>query len=440
MSFPTVDRYADIIKAIVSGSYYENLGTVLPYRSGNTSFRLETGTASVQYGVYINEVFAGSVTTDASGNVVLTQHLPLGEVEVTLLSGSTGQSFVAYVTVRDYAIWLAAYADVLEDIDENIIQVRDNAAISSAEMESLTSVYGDPVSTYADVGQGLDAYRWQIHELRQAYRDSGGRFRGLEDAVGSFTQTAPFGYSRRKWGPNWVLDQSMLVNHRFLNRAHQVSFSGGSITGVTLNRAEPDVVSNPGTPHSVYWDATARTLTWRPNGVTGPAVNVADGELFLPGPPSVDKAFLLGRDASVTVYTIGATNNTIYLNIDDLGIAAIPIATGLPNPTPLQIAGDINTYLSITDPRYGLPYGAVASTYNGKLLIESPTTPGSVIITPGPNTAGPEVFGVKPGEIKFDPNALTGVTIYSILGVYSDLTSVASLSHTYDDTLTPPHY
>ena len=439
MSFPTADRYADIINSIVGGSYYENLGIVIPYRSGNTSFRLETDQASTEFGVYVNEVFAGSIFSDVEGNVVLSRHLPRGEVEITLLSSGDGRSISAYLSVRDYAIWLASYADVLEDIDDNIIQTRNNAAIETAELEALQDVFGAPISTYADVGQGLDSYRWQIHELRQAYRDSGGRFRGVEDAVGAFTQVTPFGYSRRKWGPNWVLDQSMLVNHRFLDRSHNVDGSGGTITGVTYVKVEPDVVSNPSTPHDLAWDSTNLEFTWTPDGSSGPAVSVADGLIYLPGPSSTLRAFALGRDISVTPYTIGATNNMLYLNIDGLGTIAVQLVTGLPNPTPTQVFTDINTALAADTVRYGVAYNSAALLYNGKLLIESQAFPGSVFIENGINNAAPEIFGVKPGDLKCDDTVMDGVTIHEALGDYPDISTDVAIQHYYDDTLPIPH-
>ena len=437
MSFPTADRYADIIQAIVSGSYYENLGIVIPYRFGNTTFRLETDQVSTEFGVYLNEVFSGSVFSDVHGNVVLKRHLPKGEVEITLLSSGDGRSITAYLSVRDYAIWLAAYAEVLENIDDNIIQTRNNAAIETAELEALQDVFGEPISTYADIGQGLDSYRWQIHELRQAYRDSGGRFRGVEDAVGAFTQVTPFGYSRRKWGPNWILDQSMLVNHRFLDRGHTVDGSGGTITGVTYIKVEPDVVSNPSTPHDLAWDSVTRTFTWTPDGASGLAVNVADGLIYLPGPSSSLRAFALGRSISVTPYIISATSDMLYLSLDGLGTIAIQLVTGLPNPTPTQVFTDINTAF-LADPRY-LAYGGAALLYNGKLLIESQTFPGSVLIENGVNNAAPELFGVKPGDLKCDYTAMDGVTIYEVLGSYPDISVDATLQHYYDDTLPIPH-
>ena len=253
MSFPTVDRYADVIKNIISGSFYESQGVVVPVRSGVTTFRLETDQVNTEFGVYLNEIFSGVETSDSQGNVVLKRQLPLGENQITIISRADGRSTVAYMTVREYALWLAAYAEALETIDENIIQARDNAAIESAELESLQAVFGQSVNTFADIGQGLDAYRWQIHELRQAYRDTGARFRGLSDSVAAFTQVPPFGYSRRKWGANWVLDQSMLVNHRYKEKSSLLTNTTGNITGVTLVDAEPDVISNPTTPHRLSW-------------------------------------------------------------------------------------------------------------------------------------------------------------------------------------------
>ena len=126
MGFPTVDRYANVIKNIISGSFYESNGVVVPVRDGPTVFRLETDQANTEFGIYINEVFSGVEVSDSQGNVVLSRELPLGENEITILSRADGRSTRAFVTVREYALWLASYAESLETIDDNIIVLNNN--------------------------------------------------------------------------------------------------------------------------------------------------------------------------------------------------------------------------------------------------------------------------------------------------------------------------
>jgi len=436
MTFPNVDRYADLVNSIVLGSFYSNKGIVLPYRNSETTLRIETDYINTEFGIYLNEIFVGTVYSDVVGNVVFRRLLPRGEVEITLVSGVDGYKIKTYVTVREYALWLASYAEALEVIDTSIIQASANSSIETAEISALEEIYGKPIGVYANSGQGIEAYRAQILELRQAYRSMGGQFGGINDLVSSFTQVPPFGYSRRKWGPNWVLDQDMLVNHRFLDRSHYLTNSTGNITGVDLVKVEPDVVSVPGVPHILFWDSVTRRLRWFPDGTAGTAVDVHDGELFLPGPNYNEFSFILGRSVSGTPYNIGP-NNHIYLNIDNLGTIDITLVTGLPNPTPAQVVVDIIAAL-LADIKYGAPYAASATVYNAKVLIKSIVIGGSVEVENGVSNGDAEIFGVLPGDIKFAPIIRAGVTALNILG-YFNIISDCFLQRVYDNTLIPPN-
>ena len=433
MTFPIVDRYADLIKNIISGSFYESQGIVIPYRSGVSTFRLETSEASTEFGIYVNEIFSGTEVSDANGNVVLARTLPLGEVQITILSRATGRSTIAYVTVRDYAVWLAAYGEVLENIDDNIIQVRENAAIETADIQGLEDIYGQLVELYADIGQGTDAYRWQIHELRQAYRDTGARFAGLEAAVSAITQVPPYGFSRRKWGPNWVLDQSMMVNHRFLNRSHTLTNTTGNITGLELTEVEPDVVSNPGVAHQIRWDATARTLTWVPDNSVGTAVPVREGALFLPGPAET-QTFILAKTGYTGPFAINAgVNDRLYIGLSGLPTLTIPIT---PAPTVGQVVADINA-VSAADPAY---LANIAFNYNNRVLIYSATAT-HVRIEHGVHNAATEIFGIKPGDIHMPQGVgtvMNGIDLVEMSGTMSFLGN-GEIQHTYDDTLPIPN-
>ena len=438
MTFPNVDRYADLVNAIVPGSFYASNGIVLPYRNGDTTLRIETDYINTEFGIYLNDVFSGTVYSDVVGNVVFKKFLPRGEIEISLLSSADGHKIKTYVTIREYALWLASYAESLETIDDNIIQLSSNTSIQTAEISALEEVYGKPIGVYSDAGQGVEAYRAQLLELRQSYRSKGGQFGGLNDLVSSFTQVPPFGYSRRKWGPNWILDQDMLVNHRFLDRSHYLTNSTGNITGVDLVKVEPDVVSVPGVPHILSWDSVNRQLQWTPDGNAGTVVDVHDGELFLPGPNCNEYSFLLGRSVAVTPYSVSGFKDELYLNIDHLGTLDVSLVTGLPNPTPAQVVGDINAAL-LADVRYGAPYAAAASVYNGKVLITSIVIGGSVEVEHGSHNAGAEIFGVIPGDFKFYPNITPGITLINILGSFFTIVGNCNLRRIYNAALDPPN-
>ena len=439
MALPEYDRYSDLIEAIPSGSFYSSSGIIIPYRSGMTTIRLETSSPTTTFGVYLNEVFSGTVISDGDGNVVFDRHLPKGEIEVSLLNSTTGNKLVTWLTVRDYAIWLASYAEVLEDIDENIETEYNDLAIETATINGVEDHFGKAIGLYNNMGQALDDFRKTLHELRLAYRNFGSRFRGLETAVAEFTQIPPFGYSRRLWGPNWVLDQSMLRNHRFLSRSHAVTTTG-NITGITVDSVEADIPQNAAAGTLTYTSAT-NEFTWSPGGSAGINIEAAEGELFLPGPAETRQAFMLGGASPYTI--VAGINDHLYMNIDDLGSIDIQLVTGLPAPTAANVAADVNAAL-VADARYGAGYAAFASVYNTKLLFASPA-PGlsydttKIIMEHGVQNAAISLFGNRPGNVTLDQYEVYGGCY--ILGVEGDIDLnqglPAYMEYVYDGSTTP---
>jgi hypothetical protein len=388
------------------------------------------------FGIFLNEVFIGEVRSDAEGNVVFERILPLGEIVVTIENNITARRYVTYLTVRDWALWLAAYAQALEQIDDNLQTVRDDIAIETSTLNGIEDHFGQYVDVYNNIGQSLDDYRWTVHELRAAYRNTGARYGGVESAVSVFTQVPPFGYTRRYWGPNWYLDQSMLVNHLFDERSHSVYGLTSNITGVDLVAVEPDVVSNPSTPHQLDYNSTGNTLLWTPDGSAGVAIPATSGSLFLPGPSHLREAFVLGRDISINQYVISGNNDTLYFDVDDLGSFSVTLTTGLPNPLPAQVASDINTAIA-ADTRYGAPYSTFASVYNSKLLISSPIADGSkIIIEHGSDNGAAEIFGSDHGELTYARSPIDGLEIRGLYGLFNTLGDNYSIDYTY--TAGPP--
>jgi hypothetical protein len=410
------DRYSELINNIIEGSYYDSYGVVIPLRFDATQLRLETTEANTVFNVAINNNASGIVTTDSEGNAIFSRKLPQGEVIIILSSTTSLKSYTTYLTVRDYAIWLATYAESLENIDKNIQQTRDNISLETAELEAITTNFGENVKVYADLGQGIEAYRQMVAEIRSAYRNQGGTLGGLNAIIRSFTQVEPFGYLRRYSGPNWVLDQSFLVNHRFLKRSAQISTTG-NITGVSIESVEPSIASNPSTAHSLIYNATAETLQWVPDGSSGVAQLVKDGEMFLSG-TQADFAHILGRDASSIAYNIVlGTNDTLALNIDFKGVLEFQLTTGLPNPTPANVLTDVQAALT-SDVRYGSAYASLQSLYNGRLLLKSDTGLNQAVeILSCTNNAAGDIFGVNIGDINYgNKDIFQGISLQYISG------------------------
>lgn len=434
------NRYADLVKSVVGGSFYESKGVVIPYRYGATEVRLETDSVSTEFGLYINEVFSGSVVSDVEGNVVFNRVLPRGEIELTLINHVTGRRLLSWLTVREYALWFAAYATVLETIDDNIQTVRDDMAITTATIDGVEDNFGQYVGYYNDLGLDLDSYRKTLHELRLAYRNYGGQHQGFETAVSTITQVPPFGYSRRMWGPNWRLDAAYVENHRFAERAHSVVNSTGNITGVDVLSVEPDCAAGAPAGTLTYSNVTNQ-FTWAPGGVPGLATLAANGELFLPGPQSTMPAHILGDIASPFIVVAGV-NDYLYLTIDDLlggGYIPVQLVTGLPAPTAANVAADINAALA-ADPRFGAPYAVFSASYffggSNYLAMASPVAGGSSIrLDNGVQNAAPAVLGIVSGSLMAPETLMTGVTYVDAVGAIDINGGNATLEYRYNGTL-----
>lgn len=410
-SLPDTNRYTDLLSYLPTGSFYESLGTVIPYRFGNTEIRLETANPTTKYGLYINDKYSGTVVSDVEGNVVFEAHLDRGNNEFRLMNLSTGRKFTSWVTVREFALWLAAYAEIFTDIDDNITRVYNSLFVNQVDLQDAEDRFGEEIDTYNNLGLSISDYRRQLHELRLAYRNWGSAYRGLEHAVADFTQVPPFGYQRRNWGPNWVVDQSMLQNHRFTERSCSLDWNGAGISGVSLLGVEPDVIQAAGVHLLVFLPSVPDDLiSWMPNGVPGPFTRIhGGGEIFVPGPESTVPAFVLGN---IGVFGITAgVNDYLYLNIDERGTIPIQLVTGLPNPTVANVAADINAAL-LADARYGILYNTVASSYNSKILLES--VGDSLWIEDGIQNAAVTLFGAPRDALTFDPNPIAGVYSRSI--------------------------
>jgi hypothetical protein len=421
MAIEGIYRYSDLITYIPTGEFYLNNGTLIPHYSDARQLRLEAPSSSTKYAIYINELYSGEVISDLNNNVEFSKKLPLGEIEIRLVNTSTGRSYSTYLTSRSYATWLSSYAQALEDIDDQIQRVSDSLRIEFVQSTEIEEIYGNPLGIFRDFGVDLESYRNVVHETRLSFRNFGSRYKGLEEVIGEFTQVTPFGYTRRKWGPNWVLGSSLLKNHRFLNRSHSIYFQSGwtdpSIDGVTLVKAEPDL--NPfTTPHILEYTAATNKLRWRPDsGMTSIEVDATDGEMFLPG-NIIRTAYLHSLSGTFNISSAGADtdNDHLYLNIDDKGIIDITLTSGAA-VTPATLVSDINTAL-IADPRYGATYSSAAFVYNTNyVVIDSPSFLQSTIeISHGVHNAAGVVFGCDPGDLTFNPNQIDGSTIKNIWG------------------------
>jgi hypothetical protein len=384
MAIDGVVRYEDLLSNIPKGSFYDCDGKIIPYYSKPRKFRLETPAASMTYALYINELYSGEVTSDLNGNVEFFQTLPLGEISLKMVNKSTGRAFTTYLTCRSYATWLSAHAEALEVIDDNIQRVYNAMKIERVGTDEIEEVFGSPLGVFMDFGNiGLNSYRNLVHELRLGYRNFGGTFRGLDTAICSFTQVPPFGYSRRKWGPNWRAGSSLLKNGKFSECNLKPKYLTGvpgyddEVEGVTLVGVEPghhasgcrltythatkhlswvsDV--HAGSDGGVYVSGSGRYFITNDNLANwsgGGAMGWENGDrvVFKPGP-----------------YNISSSHRNLCLNILELGEITIPLTVGM-SVTASTLATDINAALAAS-PIYGGAY-SIAYESSGTLGLSVP--------------------------------------------------------------------
>lgn len=219
-------RYEDFVNAVPKGSFYANQGYVLPFRDAPQEFYF-VDTPNTDFGVFVDDQFRGTVTSDALGQFIVSVELDPGEHVIAAENDQTAQRLFVYATVRDYAVWYASYADALEGtssfygIDPAVAAVQAAPKLSAAEALHLDPVHGRALRRPNNLNYALDSYRTLLQWLRQAYRRYPARDAGLEQVVGAFTNS--LGYMLPATvRPRWVLERNYAPNGRLDDRTNYV--------------------------------------------------------------------------------------------------------------------------------------------------------------------------------------------------------------------------
>lgn len=202
------NRYQQLLREIPRGTFYHVTGEVLPTRSSPYELRFETAAPSTRFGIFVNGQYRGLTDTDAQGVALLSLTLERGRQDIELLNETTQQRFRAYLTIRNYATWMAAHADVFETIDDQITEMRDALSIESVTSLYAGDVYGRALRHPNASSYLIGAYRNVLQEVRQAYRLWGGRLAGLRQVVHAVTASLPF-VVPKAWRPRWTLDAQL---------------------------------------------------------------------------------------------------------------------------------------------------------------------------------------------------------------------------------------
>jgi hypothetical protein len=217
------NRYQELLAEIPKGSFYASTGEVLPFRGESPyEFRYETNTANTRYGIFVNDVFSGLVTTDALGVAVVSIKLGLGRQAIVLRDENTDAKFRAYVTTRHYATIMAAQADALETVEARIDDIQNALGLETVGPNYIEDIYGRQLRQPNDVDYPTDDYRNLLRSLRQAFRIWGARRAGTRQVVHAFTDFPPL-LVPRAWRPAWRLGYQLFPNEDFLLHARRVA-------------------------------------------------------------------------------------------------------------------------------------------------------------------------------------------------------------------------
>lgn len=351
-----VNRYADLIDEIPNGQFYQATGIRIPYQ-GTRPYDLvmQTSQPNRVFGIFTNDRFRGTVTTDTDSVARFSLTLDLGKNTIVLEDDITAERIQTTVDARHVHTALAALAEVLEVIDANITDSFNDLRLETAERGQIEDVWGKRLLHLNTPAYQHEAYREQLQEVHQAYRMFGGRRKGLDNTVSSITTATPLAFPFRTFGPRWVLGDSFVRNARFQERDRSQFTRASAIPGVTPTGFGPANQLGAGT---LTFTFVGTTLAWTtPGGAIGPAVNVGAGGAFELNGPALP-ARLDGR-TNGTFAIVAATNDKLRLNLDGKGSITITLTAGGAR-TGAQVAADINAALT-ADTRYGATYGAVAS-------------------------------------------------------------------------------
>lgn len=215
-------RYSDLLNFIPRGQFYQNEGYVLPFLTRPHEF-LYQDTPNTRFGVFLDNAFVNTLTSDAQGDVIVRLELAPGRHVIQLENNVNGRRFTSYVNIQDYATWYAAYASQLEGvIDTNVEDVEKGVRLRDATSTHIEDTFGRQLNQPNVLGYITDTYRTVLQALRQAYRIFGGRVTGVFKTIAAYTNCVPFIVPDR-WRPRWFLGAQLAPDTDFDDRASSIS-------------------------------------------------------------------------------------------------------------------------------------------------------------------------------------------------------------------------
>lgn len=213
------NRYQDLLSVLPRGKFYASDGLVLPFRDLPYEFEFRTDKANRIFFVYFNAVSFGQVTTDGDGVAIVrtTSKMPPGRYDI-LIDDFQGSAYADTITIRHTATWMAAHAEALESMDDQLDEMDAARSIASVTPQYIEDAYGRLVRQPRPTNYLHEDYRDVLIKLRGAYRHFGGHPYGQSQAVEALTSVAPL-VVPNAWRPHWVLGTQLADNGDFQTRA-----------------------------------------------------------------------------------------------------------------------------------------------------------------------------------------------------------------------------
>lgn len=315
-------RYEDLLRLVPRGSAYSNSGYVLPYRDDAQEFLFEDASAPNEvYGVFVDSIFQGTVEADIDGVVIVSVNLDPGPHEIVVENDTTARRFRAYVTVRDYAVWYASYAESLEGsstffgIDPAISSVEAAPPLSTADSIHIENVHGRVLRQPNEFEYITDSYRTVLQGLRQAFRLYTGKPAGVVQAVASFTNSLPF-LVPQAWRPRWWLGGQFAPNPDLDQRTHVVQSALPNLNEVSLSAVGSILATSasatPTNPPTAQRLVVVFPVAWDGGNITLTGLNPSGdpvSEVFTPiGTPL---AGFITKNGAETFSTVTAISNSV---------------------------------------------------------------------------------------------------------------------------------
>lgn len=341
----TETRFIDLLGEFPLGPQYDAQGDITPFRNSTTELSLVTSLSNTTFQIIVNDIFVGFVTTDVNGNALFDVILPLGDIELRLERENSTDKIIAYLTTRNTAVWLAAVAVELENIDDAIDLTLNSHRLEKALSGDIELAHGTRLLLPNDFNAGLEAYRESLQLMRQAFRQFSGRLSAKRAAAAAITQINPLIFDRTKTGPRWVLGFNLLPNGDLQGGNKALDGSADlateiNVLGEFVKLIDTEIYSFSSTTGRLFYNNVLKRFKWLPplDVVSDPFTEfninfglfansqLVDSDSLIKIPTGAARATIHSLHLP---HTITANEyDHIYLQVDDFDIVPINLSLG----------------------------------------------------------------------------------------------------------------